>query len=343
MQPRPGQGKRLEEVAGQQGLGLGAQETGPVAELRSGTGSIPASCRISQTVEAATFTRAPAARHAPGDTPTGILADQPQCQDADRAHGARPARAPGPGPPGVPARHHIAVPAQHGIRAHHQVQALEHVPREPVQQRRQQRPVSRGEPDPVRAELPLQDRGAGGAARGSPRLCPGCSSAAAAAARTRSSHRDRPVASARSITMPQRSPSHERPANCYRVHVGLARTTAPTSMDEVFGRSRCAAPARRPPPAQRRAHLGQRRSAPFRSGRQAAARRSHRRRCPRRDLPGHSSPWQRRIPPPAATASSGLMSQPRSSCAWRDLGAAGQFTGREHAARAPLADAVPGA
>jgi hypothetical protein len=38
------------------------------------------------------------------------------------------------------------------------VQALEYVPREPVQQCRQQRPVSRGEPRPVRAELPLQDQ-----------------------------------------------------------------------------------------------------------------------------------------------------------------------------------------
>ena len=72
--------------------------------------------------------------------------------------GARPPRVPGPGPPGVPAHDHIAVPAEHGIRAHHQVQSLEHVPREPVQQRRQQRPITRGEPHPVRTELPLQDR-----------------------------------------------------------------------------------------------------------------------------------------------------------------------------------------
>jgi len=58
----------------------------------------------------------------------------------------------------VPAREHVAVPAQHGIRAHYQVQALEHLPRELVQQCRQERPVSRGEPHPVRAELPLQDQ-----------------------------------------------------------------------------------------------------------------------------------------------------------------------------------------
>jgi len=45
---------------------------------------------------------------------------------------------PGPGPLGVLACGHIAVPAEHRIRVHHQVQSLEHVPREPVQQRRQQ-------------------------------------------------------------------------------------------------------------------------------------------------------------------------------------------------------------
>jgi hypothetical protein len=64
----------------------------------------------------------------------------------------------GAGTGGVPARDQIAVPAEHGIGAHDQVQALEHVPREPVQQRRQQCPVSQGEPHPARADLPLQDQ-----------------------------------------------------------------------------------------------------------------------------------------------------------------------------------------
>ena len=58
----------------------------------------------------------------------------------------------------MPTHDHIAVPAEYGIRAHHQVQSLEHVPRDLVQQCRQQRPITRGEPDPVRTELPLQDR-----------------------------------------------------------------------------------------------------------------------------------------------------------------------------------------
>ena len=115
---------------------------------------------------------------------TGILADQPQHQDTDRAYGGRSARMPGPGPAGVPARDHIAVPAEHGIRAHHQVQSLEHVPREPVQQRRQQRPISRGEPATCPDRVAAAGPRAGGAARGSLRLCPGCSSAAAATVRT---------------------------------------------------------------------------------------------------------------------------------------------------------------
>ncbi len=142
----------------------------------------------------------------PAIPPPGILPDQTEHQDANRAYGARPARVPGPGPPGVPACSYVAVPAEHGVRAHHQVQSLEHVPREPVQQRRQQRPVTRGEPHPARTELPPQDREADGAAGESQGLCPGCLSAAAAAARTRAPHRGRPAAAARSITMPLRSP-----------------------------------------------------------------------------------------------------------------------------------------
>ena len=53
------------------------------------------------------------------------------------------------------------------------------------------------------------------------------------------------------------------------------------------------APAHRPPPAERSAHLGQSLSAPCRPERQAAARRSQRRRRPRRGLPGQSRPRKR--------------------------------------------------
>jgi hypothetical protein len=56
IESRSGQGDGLQEVAGQEGVGLGAQEVRPRLEARSGAGSMPASFRISQTVEAATFT-----------------------------------------------------------------------------------------------------------------------------------------------------------------------------------------------------------------------------------------------------------------------------------------------
>jgi hypothetical protein len=145
VQPHSGQGDRLEEVTGQQGPGLGAQEIGP----RGGTAL---GCRVDPGLvqdfpdggSGDLYPKHQQLAVHPAIPPAGILADQPQHQDADRAHGARPARAPGPGPLGVPACDQIAVPAEHGIRAHHQVQSLKHVPREPVQQRRQQRPITRG-------------------------------------------------------------------------------------------------------------------------------------------------------------------------------------------------------
>src|SRR5271165_499591 len=60
------------------------RKSGHVVELRSGAGSIPASCRISQTVEAATFT--PEHQQLavyPAVSPPGILADEAQHQGAD--------------------------------------------------------------------------------------------------------------------------------------------------------------------------------------------------------------------------------------------------------------------
>lgn len=56
IQSCPAQGDRLEEVAGRQRVGPGRRKAAHVLEVRSGAGSIPASRRISQTVEAATFT-----------------------------------------------------------------------------------------------------------------------------------------------------------------------------------------------------------------------------------------------------------------------------------------------
>jgi hypothetical protein len=39
------------------------------------------------------------------------------------------------------------------------------------------------------------------------------------------------------ITMPQHSPSHEPAATAIAHNIGITRLSAPTSMDEVFGRS----------------------------------------------------------------------------------------------------------
>src|SRR5271165_4899726 len=159
VQPRPGQGDRLEEVTGQQALGLGTQEIGPRGGTALGRRVDPGV--VQDLPDGGSGDLYPEHQQLavyPAIPPPGILADQPQHQDADRAHGARPTGVPGPGPAGVSARDHIAVPAEHGIWAHHQVQSVEHVSREPVQQRRQQRPITRGESHPARTELPLQDR-----------------------------------------------------------------------------------------------------------------------------------------------------------------------------------------
>ena len=158
VQLRPGQGDRLEEVAGQQALGLGAQEIGPCGGTALGRRVDPGVMQdLPDGGSGDLYAEHQQLAVHPAVPPPGILADQSHHQDTNRAYGTRPARVPGPGPLGVPARDHIAVPAEYGIRAHHQVQSLEHVPREPVQQCRQQRPVTRGEPHPARTELPPQD------------------------------------------------------------------------------------------------------------------------------------------------------------------------------------------
>ena len=58
----------------------------------------------------------------------------------------------------MPAGDQVAVPAQHGLRPDQQPEPAQHVAGERVQQRGQQRPVSRSEPDLLAAQLPLQDR-----------------------------------------------------------------------------------------------------------------------------------------------------------------------------------------
>jgi hypothetical protein len=55
--PRSGQPDRLQKIAGQQGVGLGAQEAAQVLAARSGAGSIPASRRISLRLRLEEFAR----------------------------------------------------------------------------------------------------------------------------------------------------------------------------------------------------------------------------------------------------------------------------------------------
>jgi hypothetical protein len=227
----------------QQDLGLGAQEAGPCSGAAFGGRVDPG--LVQDLPHGGSGDLHPEhqqlAMH-PAVPPPGILPNQPQYQDADGAHGPRPARARGPGPPGVPTREHVAVPAQHGIRTHHQVQSLEHVPREPVQQRRQQRPVSRSEPHPARAELPLQDQELV-SQREDLRVF------LLAAHRQQSQHREH-VRHTETGQSQQHGPSpcHSVPRHVSvprllsRTTSGCARTTAPTSMDEVFGRSTATRP-----------------------------------------------------------------------------------------------------
>ena len=91
-------------------------------------------------------------------TPAGILPCQAQHQQADGTDGPRPARALGAGPSRVAARQQVPVPAQHRLRPDQQPEPAKHVPREPVQQGGQERPVARAEPRPGLTQLSLQDR-----------------------------------------------------------------------------------------------------------------------------------------------------------------------------------------
>jgi hypothetical protein len=64
------------------------------------------------------------------------------------------------------------VQAQHDVRLDDQVQALEHIPRQPVQQRCQECTIARSELHPLRAELALEHREHDGAGPRSPYPCP---------------------------------------------------------------------------------------------------------------------------------------------------------------------------
>ncbi|WP_211349507.1 hypothetical protein [Micromonospora pisi] len=52
----------------------------------------------------------------------------------------------------------VAVPTQHGVRAYQHLQSAQHVPRQPVRQSGQERPIARLKQRSLFARLPLQDR-----------------------------------------------------------------------------------------------------------------------------------------------------------------------------------------
>jgi hypothetical protein len=107
-----------------------------------------------------------------------------------------------------------------------------------VQQRRQQRPVSRGEPHPVRTELPLQDRELV-AQREDLRVFVPVAHRQQPQQREHVRHTEIGQSQQHSRSPCHSVPwSHERPTGRIACNVGLTHASAPTSMDEVFGRSK---------------------------------------------------------------------------------------------------------
>ena len=72
----------------------------------------------------------------------------------ERTVRGRPGRL-GRGSGRVAARQQVPVPAQYRLGPHQQLEPSEHIPREPVQQCGQERPIGQGEPRPGLAQLPL--------------------------------------------------------------------------------------------------------------------------------------------------------------------------------------------
>jgi hypothetical protein len=168
-----------------------------VVLVRCGAGSIPASLRISQTVEAATVTprtsSSPWIRRYPYEV---FLAGQAQHQPADRRDGRRPPGPFGSGDPGVPAGDQVAVPAQHGLGADQQPDTTQHVAGHLVQQRGEQRPISLGGTGPSHRAAAVRGPRSDAAARGSQPLCPERSRAVVAATRACWSRRGTPIETA---------------------------------------------------------------------------------------------------------------------------------------------------
>ena len=95
--------------------------------------------------------------HAP-ITPLRVLPDQAQHEGSDGTYSRWPARSFRPGPGSVPTPSEIAVPVEHRVRTDQQPHTAQRLGHQTVQQRRQKRPVGRGESRPCPTQLTLQDR-----------------------------------------------------------------------------------------------------------------------------------------------------------------------------------------
>jgi hypothetical protein len=223
--PRSGYGDRFPEVAASSASAGEHRKSAQVLEERSGAGSMPSSFMISYTVDAATFTvrmssspwsrRCPQQRSAASPAATPVPGRSSPCAVV---LGVRP------GLGSMAACDQVAVPFQHRVRTYQQPQPMRDVQRQPVQQRRQQRRIARGEPYAAHTELALQHRDLLAQGQDLDIPCPDRSSAAGAARRN---------------IMPWRSPAArqvrlERP----RPTSLTSCTPAPTRADEVFGKGK---------------------------------------------------------------------------------------------------------
>jgi hypothetical protein len=109
---------------------------------RSGAGSMPCALKISQTVQAATFTPTAASSPAhPPIAPGGVLSRQAQYQGPDGAHRAWPAPAARHATGSVAPSQQTAMPAQDRVRTHQQLQAPQRVPWRTVKKTSEKEPV----------------------------------------------------------------------------------------------------------------------------------------------------------------------------------------------------------
>lgn len=102
------------------------RKSAQVVAVRSGAGSMPASRRISQTVDGATF-HAEYQQFAvhPPISPAAVFPGQAQYQGADRAQGARSSAPRGSEDGGVVAGDQVAMPPEDGVGAYQQSQAAQ--------------------------------------------------------------------------------------------------------------------------------------------------------------------------------------------------------------------------